>query len=202
MISSRLKAMSIVVFLLDGFLLLGRGNTTAVLQPLADTSTSVEITADPSPTTEPTTEPTQSVSPVVEPSPTMEPSVEPSPTYTPSPGVPSPTTSPRTTFTPVLYPPVPTWEDWVRENFETINYINDSLQNSSNIGSASYRGWQYGLELTKPIDDNGQALLDLYMYDIELTMEEWAYHEYDAAIARFNKSIDEWNRFLQYVTTA
>lgn len=204
MISPRLKALSVAVFLFDGLMLLGRGNPTALLQPLADTSPPVEITVDPSPTTEPTVEPSPSVSPIIEPSPTTDPSVEPQPfpTDTPSPVEPFPTTSPRTTFSPVPYPPVPTWEDWVNENLTTINYINDSLQNSDNIGLASYRGWQYGLELTEPLDETAKSLLAVYMDDIVLTMQEWHYHEYDSAVARFNKSIDEWNSFLQYVTTA
>lgn len=163
------------------------------------------------PTTDPIVSPTPTDPIVVEPTPTTEPISTDSPVVpslsptTPSPSVvpsPTPTRTSTISFAPVAYPTPATWTDWLNENIDTINLINDGLQNSDNIGLASYRGWQYGLELTKPLDSTSQSLLVSYMTDIELAFDEWHYHEYDSAIATFNKAIDEWNRFLNYATTA
>lgn len=85
---------------------------------------------------------------------------------------------------------------------ETILAVSDGLQNSDNIGLASYRGWQYGLELTEPLDERGQALLDGFLYKAELACEQWHYHEHDAALETFIQAIDAWNAFLDYVTNA
>lgn len=201
----------VALLALNSFVLFSQRQSFISLQPVADVSPSPTVepttspTIDPTPSAEPTTEP--SPTPTAEPStePSVDPSSVPSPTVSASPIViPSPTASstPRPSVTFVAYPAPKTWTDWLNENFETIGYINDGLQNSDNIGLAAYRGWQYGLDLTTLLDERSKTLLSAYMYDVETVVEEWSYHEYDAAISRFNKAIDEWNNFLQYVTTA
>lgn len=185
------KVAAVAVFVLDGLLLFAQkeaASSTILLQPVSDVSPSVEITFEP---------PLETPSPMIEPEPTTEPSIDPTPTETVSP-------YPTITFEPVPYPAPETWTDWLSENLETINNINNGLvmDNTDTIVSAAYRGWQYGLELTTPLDETSKALLAAYMYDVETVVEEWGYRDYNAATTRFNKAIDEWNSFLQYVTNA
>lgn len=196
----------VVAMLLVNLFVLAQRNDSVLFQAVAGTS---EVLPTDSPTPDPSASPTVEPSPIDTPFPTPTDTPAPSPTDSPSPSFePSPTYSPppssTITFAPVPYPTPATWTDWLNENFETIGYINDGLrlENSYNIGLASYRGWQYGLELTKPLDDTSRRLLAVYMTDIELAFDEWSYHEYDVATVAFNKAIDEWNAFLRYATNA